>query len=255
MSMPVTARAKSLMSPTRAHAVGAVACARRRPSRASSCASESSRSSCLRSSSSLRDARRQVFKRHFKFGRRRLGELTQCCAALRAARAGQRLDAAHAGGDAAVGDARDQADVAGAAHMRAAAQLDRPAERIAAAAVRILAHRHDAHLVAVFLAEQRARAGGARVVERHQPRRHRRVLQHIVVGDVLDPLDLLGRHRLRMREVEAQPVGRDQRALLRDVIAQHLAQRLVQQMRRRMVAADARCGGRDRRRARALRRP
>ena len=128
----------------------------------------------------------------------------------------------------------DQADIAGAPHMGAAAQLDRPAERVAAA----LAHRDDAHLVAVFLAEQRARAGGARIVERHQPRGHRRILQHEVVGDVLDLLDLLRRHRLRMREVEAQPVGRDQRALLRDVIAEHLAQRLVQQMRRRMVAAD-----------------
>jgi hypothetical protein len=41
-----------------------------------------------------------------------------------------------------------------------------------------------------------------------------------------------------MREVEAQPVGRDQRALLRDVIAEHLAQRLVQQMGRGMVGAD-----------------
>ena len=43
-----------------------------------------------------------------------------------------------------------------------------------------------------------------------------------------------------MREVEAQPVGRYQRALLRDMIAEHLAQRLVQQMRRGMVGADRR---------------
>ena len=77
-----------------------------------------------------------------------------------------------------------------------------------------------------------------RIVERHQARGDRRILQHDVVGDVLDPLDLLRAHRLGMREVEAQPVGRDQRALLRDVIAEHLAQRLVQQMRRRMVRAD-----------------
>ncbi len=46
-----------------------------------------------------------------------------------------------------------------------------------------------------------------------------------------------------MREVEAQPVGRHQRALLRDVIAQHLAQRLVQQMRRGMVRADGAAAG------------
>ena len=43
-----------------------------------------------------------------------------------------------------------------------------------------------------------------------------------------------------MHEVEAQPVGRDQRAALGDVIAEHLAQRLVQQMRRRVMGADRR---------------
>ena len=46
--------------------------------------------------------------------------------------------------------------------------------------------------------------------------------------------------RLRVAEVEAQAVGRDERALLGDVIAEHLAQRLVQEMRRRMVGADGR---------------
>ena len=40
-----------------------------------------------------------------------------------------------------------------------------------------------------------------------------------------------------MGEVEAQPVGRDERALLRHMIAEHLAQRLVQKMRRRMIGA------------------
>ena len=38
---------------------------------------------------------------------------------------------------------------------------------------------------------------------------------------------------LEVREVEAQPVGRDQRALLLHVRAEHLAQRRVQQVRRR----------------------
>ena len=46
--------------------------------------------------------------------------------------------------------------------------------------------------------------------------------------------------RLRMAEVEAQAVGRHERALLGDVIAEHLAQRLVQKMRRRVVGADRR---------------
>ena len=46
------------------------------------------------------------------------------------------------------------------------------------------------------------------------------------------------RDRLRVAEVEPQPVGRDERALLGDVVAERQPQRLVQQMGRRMVAAD-----------------
>ncbi len=38
-----------------------------------------------------------------------------------------------------------------------------------------------------------------------------------------------------MGEIEAQPVRGDERALLRDMIAENLAQRLVQKMRRRMI--------------------
>ena len=41
-----------------------------------------------------------------------------------------------------------------------------------------------------------------------------------------------------MAEVEAQPVGRVERAALGDVVAQRASQRLVQQVRRRMVGAD-----------------
>ncbi len=41
-----------------------------------------------------------------------------------------------------------------------------------------------------------------------------------------------------MREIEAQAIGRHQRTLLRDMIAEHLAQRLVQKMRRRMISPD-----------------
>ena len=50
----------------------------------------------------------------------------------------------------------------------------------------LLAHRDHADLVAVFLAEQRARAGLAGVVDRHQPRGDLVILQHDVVGDILD---------------------------------------------------------------------
>ena len=58
------------------------------------------------------------------------------------------------------------------------------------------------------------------------------------VGDVLDARELLVADRLWMAEVEAQAIGRDERALLRHVIAEHLAQGLVQKMRRGMVGAD-----------------
>ena len=47
-----------------------------------------------------------------------------------------------------------------------------------------------------------------------------------------------GADRLVVAEVEAQPVGRHQRALLLDVVAQHLAQGPVQQVGGGVVAAD-----------------
>ena len=47
-----------------------------------------------------------------------------------------------------------------------------------------------------------------------------------------------GRDRLVVAEVEAEPVGRDQRARLLHVRAEHLAQRPVQDVRGGVVAAD-----------------
>src|SRR5204863_7802645 len=62
--------------------------------------------------------------------------------------AGDGLDATHAGRDPGLREDRAEADIAGGAHVGAAAQLE--AET---------GHAHDAHLVAVLLAEQRPRAG------------------------------------------------------------------------------------------------
>ena len=53
-------------------------------------------------------------------------------------------------------------------------------------------------------------------------------------------------HRLVVRDVEAQAVGLDQRALLRHMGAERDAQRLVQQMRGRMMNAVAASGAHDR---------
>ena len=53
----------------------------------------------------------------------------------------------------------------------------------------------------------------------------------------LDPGNVLAGQRLGVREVEAQAVGRDQAALLGDVLAEPVAQRRVQQMRGAVIGA------------------
>ena len=152
--------------------------------------------------------------------------------------AGQRLDPAHAGRGRAVAEQHEQPDIAGPFHMGAAAELDRIGVAVSALAGRRLAHRHHPHLVAVFFAEQRLGAELAGLVDRQHPGLHRRVLADVGVDLQRDVLELLGRQRLVMAEIEPQPVGRVERAALRDVFAQLLAQRLVEQVGRRMVGAD-----------------
>ena len=151
-------------------------------------------------------------------------------------RAGERLDAAHAGRDRALADHRDQPDVAGAAHVGAAAQLDRPAHGVAAGFVSPMATTRTS---SPYFSPNSARAPDAMASST--------AISRVVTGEFCSTTSLAmsstrsiscGRHRLGMREVEAQPVGRHQRALLRHVIAEHLAQRLVQQVGRRMMLAD-----------------
>ena len=62
------------------------------------------------------------------------------------------------------------------------------------------------------------------------------VAQHLAVGQVFDVLQLLVADRGKVREVEAQVAGIDQRARLLHMLAQHLAQRGMQQVRAGMVA-------------------
>ena len=102
--------------------------------------------------------------------------------------------------------------------------------------LKTVADRDDADAVAVFLAEQRHRAGGDRFFRRSHVGLHRRVAVDLLVDDALDVVELLARDRLEVHEVEAQPIGRDERAGLLDVRAEHLAQRRVQQVRRRVIA-------------------
>ena len=89
--------------------------------------------------------------------------------------------------------------------------------------------RQHTHLVAIFLAEQRHGARRDRLVRGHQPGRDRLVAADLRVHVGFDLLDLLARQRLGVREVEAEIVGRDQAALLRDVRAEPVAKRGVQQ--------------------------
>jgi len=97
-----------------------------------------------------------------------------------------------------------------------------------------------------FFAEQRAGAGFAGVVHRHQPRGNLVILQHHVVGDILDARQLIVRDRLGMHEVEAQPVRRHQRAALRDMVAEHLPQGFMQQIASRNDWPGSTCVWRDR---------
>ena len=53
----------------------------------------------------------------------------------------------------------------------------------------------------------------------------------------LDAAELVGGHRAEVDEVEAQAIGRHERARLLDVRAEHLAQRRVEQVGAGVVAA------------------
>ena len=64
-------------------------------------------------------------------------------------------------------------------------------------------------------------------------------LQDLGVDLRLDRVDLLLAHRCVVREVESRLVGVDERALLLYVRPEHLAQRLVHQVRGRVVAHGA----------------
>ena len=155
-------------------------------------------------------------------------------------RASKRLDPAHPRGNRAFADDLEQPDIAGAAHMGPAAQLDRIGPLLALGGAPLSrTHRDDADLVAVFLAEQGHRAGGYRLVGRHQPRRNRLVRADLRVHLGFDGVDLLAGQRLRVREVEPEIVGRDQASLLGDMRSEMPAQCGMKQVRRAVVGPDS----------------
>ena len=139
----------------------------------------------------------------------------------------QRLDTTHAGGNPGLVHEHKDADLRGIPHMRAAAQLLGEA-----------ADADHAHGVAVLLVEQCRRTIRDRIGVRHDPCRDRRTAPDRTIHDRLDLGALHGGHRTMMREVEAQAIRTHQRARLVHMIAKHLAQRGVQQVRGRVISLD-----------------
>src|SRR5690606_11455355 len=140
--------------------------------------------------------------------------------------AGNSLDASHAGGDAAFGGDAEQADIAGTLDVGPPAEFNGEAA----------AHGQDANLVAVFLTEQRHGALGLGGLDVGDFDFHRRVGADLVIDDALQLPQLLGADGFEVAEVETQALTVDQRALLLHMLAQHLAQRGVQQVGGGMVA-------------------
>ena len=140
---------------------------------------------------------------------------------------GERFDAAHAGRDAALVHDLADADIAGAAHVRAAAQF--PAERPSPTdTTRTLSpyFSPNSAMAPVFSASSMLitsvrTSSFARICFVDQP---------------LDLLQLLAVDRGVVREVEAQTRGLDDAAGLLHMRAEDLAQRGVQQVRRRVIA-------------------
>ena len=93
-----------------------------------------------------------------------------------------------------------------------------------------------ANHVTVLLAKERHGALRDRLRIRLLGRPHVDVRPDPLVHDLLDPLQLLGLDRPVMREVEAQPIRSDERTRLMDMLAEHLAECGVQQVRRGMIA-------------------
>src|SRR5205823_1767638 len=114
-----------------------------------------------------------------------------------------RLDPADAGLHSRLRGDGEGADLAGRAHVRPAAELLRKSADI-----------HHSHSLLVLFAEERGYAALLSLVEVLDGRYQGSVLADAAIDQILDALDFLRRNRLRMSEVEAQAVGRDQGALL-----------------------------------------
>jgi hypothetical protein len=124
----------------------------------------------------------------------------------------------------------ERADVGGLGDVRAPAQL--VTEHLG------VADADGADDLAVLLAEQRHRALSNRLLARQVLNLHGIVREDGLVHRAGHDRDLLLRQHPVMREVEAQPVGRDERTRLPDVVAEEIAQLGVKQVGGGVVAHD-----------------
>ena len=158
--------------------------------------------------------------------------------------ADQRLDAAYAGADRRLAEQLDHAELAGAAGVRAAAELARP-----------VADRDHAHLVAVLLAEQRHRAGlrpprpGVMISACTPRSASTRSLTRASTSAITDA----GTAPVAEKSKRNRPGAFSEPGLGRG-LAERLAERLVHHVGRGVRAADRACAAR-RRRATAPRAP
>ena len=122
-------------------------------------------------------------------------------------------------------DDLEEADIAGAADVGAAAEF----------LAEIGNHDH-ANIGSVFLAEERHRAGGDGLIERHDVGGHFGVAKNLFVDEALDFGDFGGIDRGVVAEIETQARGFDYAAGLFDVRSEDLAERGVEEVRRGVVA-------------------
>ena len=115
--------------------------------------------------------------------------------------------------------------------MRAAAEL----ARVGLVGVAGGDHADD---LAVLLAEEGDGAGRLGLVDAHDLGDDGLGGEDLGVDEALDALELIGRHGLEVREVEAETVGRYERACLVDVVAEHLLECGVEQVGGGVVATD-----------------
>src|SRR5690348_7113552 len=128
-----------------------------------------------------------------------------------------RLDPPDASSDASLAHDLEEANLGRVAHVSSAAELHGKSGNL-----------HDTHDIAVFLTEQRHRAGIARVLIGHLVGRDRDRLPDLPVHQRLDLFQTLALHRAVMSKVETQPLGCDERSRLVNRLAKNLAQRRMQ---------------------------